>query len=379
MDSGHLRLSRYSSSYRSRLLEGGDSLRKFLAKEGLKLKRLIAESPATIDQCLEKYVVSCHNKKKDGKSLRLAKHSILFVQVLRPDLKHNLRRSWETVKSWEETIPSGLRTPLPLCMLMSMMCRARMEAEEHQSQPQVLTKWLTFSALLGLGFFGLLRPGELLSLRRRHIALANSLTFARSAVTVAIEKPKNFRQLGSTQFVSVKQTDVCNWIAWVCADKSSNELLWPHSHSEFRRLFQNTCQMLLVKRSTYTPASLRAGGATYYFDETMDTGRLRLMGRWASLQSLEHYVQVGKSQQLLQTMSEKTICRVKTLIRRGCFLLALPAAKVSLIEPQALIGPVLTCCHGQGISEFCRRWARMDQEDEKSDHSGRAIERCAIR
>ena len=204
MDSGHLRLSRYSSSYRSRLLEGGDSLRKFLAKEGLKLKRLIAESPATIDQCLEKYVVSCHNKKKDGKSLRLAKHSILFVQVLRPDLKHNLRRSWETVKSWEETIPSGLRTPLPLCMLMSMMCRARMEAEEHQSQPQVLTKWLTFSALLGLGFFGLLRPGELLSLRRRHIALANSLTFARSAVTVAIEKPKNFRQLGSTQFVSVK-------------------------------------------------------------------------------------------------------------------------------------------------------------------------------
>ncbi len=40
-----------------------------------------------------------------------------------------------------------------------------------------------------------------------------------------------------------------------------------------------------------TPASLRAGGATAYFDLLEDPAWLRLRGRWANLSTVEIYVQ----------------------------------------------------------------------------------------
>eukprot|EP00435_Cladocopium_sp_Y103_P023661 s147_g5.t1 len=373
------RLSKYSPAYRSRLIEGGNHLCKFLSKEALTLKTLLRSKPATVDVNLEQYVADAHQQKTDGKMLRTVKHAVLFIQVLRPDLKHNLKRSWETLKSWEEAIPSGLRTPLPLCILMSMMCQARIEAMNFQHLPRMEEKWFAFSVLLGLGYFGLLRPGELLSLERRHIDLANSLTFAQPAVTIAIERPKNFRHLGTSQFVSVKQADVCNWTAWLCGLRGPKERLWPYSHAEFRRLFRLTCQSLLIQPSVYSPASLRAGGSTYYFDETLDAGRLRLMGRWSSLQTVEHYVQVGKSQQLLQTMSAQSIRRVKTMLREGNFLLSLPAAKASTVAPRSLIETQGWSDHGKNISYACRRWARMGEENEKSTHLRRAAQRLSVR
>ena len=113
MDSGHLRLGRYSLPYRARLIEGASHLKKFLDKNDTRLKQLLGDPPDLVDQQLEKYVVASHSHKKHGKALRVVKHAVLFVQVLRPELKRNLKRTWENLKSWEETVPSNLRTPLP--------------------------------------------------------------------------------------------------------------------------------------------------------------------------------------------------------------------------------------------------------------------------
>ena len=179
--------------------------------------------------------------------------------------------------------------------------------------------------LIGLGFFGLLRPGELLALTREDISLQNQLTFGAPCVTVCIRKPKNFRQLGHSQFAVIKQPDVCNWIAWLCMKKSSRtHKLWTSSPQEFRKLFKFLGLKLLRSTRSFVPASLRAGGATLLFDQFDDVNRLRLLGRWTSMQSLEHYVQTAKSQQLLISVGKAGLKRLQQLLGHGHFLFSLP-------------------------------------------------------
>ena len=367
MENCRLRLNKYSKAYRRRLLSGGELLHRFLQKHGLSWSKFIKQQSSAIDECLEQFVTACHNENESGVNMCGTKHAILFIQVMRPDLKHKLRRTWDTIRAWEESLPSGMRTPLPLALLIAMICQARLVAMEAETGRSKSEKMLRVSALLGLGFFGLLRPGELLNLQRRHVNLPNSLTFALPAITISIIKPKNFRQLGTSQFTTVSQPDVCNWVVWCCSDLQPHEMLWKHSHTEFRRLFKELTAQLEFANCKFTPASLRAGGATCLFDTHMDVGRLRLQGRWASAQSLEHYVQVGKSQQILQQMQERSIEKVQSLLQRGSFLLQLPGFLQTHLPGHHLVVSQPFNCHGQGIIRACRDWACMGEKDEK-DH-----------
>jgi hypothetical protein len=98
MESTRLRLSKYSLAYRARLADGWNHLGKFLIQEGSSWKSFLKGTPNEIDECLEKYVIACHNKNKKGRALRRAKHAVLLVQIIRPDLKRNIKRSWDTLK-----------------------------------------------------------------------------------------------------------------------------------------------------------------------------------------------------------------------------------------------------------------------------------------
>ena len=366
MESTRLRLTKYSKAYRRRLLVGGELLQRFLQKHGLSWSKFIKQRSSAIDECLEQFVTTCHNENESGVNMRGTKHAVLLIQVMRPDLKHKLKRSWDTIRAWEESLPSSIRTPLPLALLIAMICQARLVAMKAGTSRLKSEKWLRVSALLGLGFFGLLRPGELLNLQRRQVNLPNSLTFALPAITISIVKPKNFRHLGTSQFTTVSQPDVCNWMVWCCSGLQPHEMLWEQSHAEFRRIFKELTAQLGIDNCKFTPASLRAGGATCLFDSHMDIGRLRLQGRWANAQSLEHYVQVGKSQQILQQMQEESIKKVQALLQRGSFLLQLPKFLQTNLPSHHLVASKSFNCHGQGFIRACRDWASMGEEDEKS-------------
>lgn len=379
MDSSKLRLNRYSKAYRSRLLSGGQKLERFLRGDGSTLNKLLNSRPPVVDEILESFVMAMHGEKNNGVNMRQAKHAVLLLQILRPELKHQLKKSWETLKAWEESLPSGMRSPLPVTLLVAMICQARILAFEADDDSSKAKKWLRVSMLLGLGFFGLLRPGEMLALKRKHICFPNSITFALPAVTVTIEKPKNFRQLGTSQFVTIKQPDTCNWIVCCCHDMKATDPLWNFSQSEFRRCFKTLLSTLCCDECKFSPASLRAGGATFLFDQCSDIGRLRLMGRWASMQSLEHYIQVGKSQQLLQDLNQKCMLKIKTILRDGGFLLGLPKFLSRHLDKSSLIHSRAFDCHGKVLSISCRDWASLDQENAESDSDRREPQRSFLR
>ena len=358
MDGHPLRFGRYSASYRKRLLQGAELVGDFLKKNGLTWKLVLKGQPAEVDILLDNFLSQYHamHSQQPGR-LQLAKHGILFCQVSRPQLRSQLKQSWSTLKAWEEQMPGKLRPPLPIAVMMGMLCEARILAEQCSNEKD-RQKWLVFSALVMTSFFGLLRPGELLNLRRRHVGLPNHVTLALPCVTLCLEKPKNFRQLGLRQFVSIKHPSACEWLSWTCSLlKQHDDKLWPHSHAEFRRMFKVCTLKMKVGDCHFTPASLRASGATFLFDEEEDVARPRLIGRWSNIQSLEHYVQTGKSQQMLQSLSTRAVRRLELLLKQGGFLLDLPvAARNSLPKEHILDIPRLDL--DEQLWKACRGWGR---------------------
>ena len=202
------------------------------------------------------------------------------------------------MKSWEEQKPSGLRPPIPLPLLCVMVCKARLLAHESADQKSC-DAWMIFSALLLVGFFGLLRPGELLALRAADATLPNSLAVGFSFAVIRLVRPKNARQMGRLQFTELRHPDAVNWLCWLkMRAPQEHAVRWPGTAAKFRHMFKTVCSAMKIRELRLSPASLRAGGATLLVDQGMEINRVRLLGRWAHLRSLEHYVQIARAEQI---------------------------------------------------------------------------------
>lgn len=358
-----LRLAKYSGPYKKRLLGGFSVLCDFLASHGLSSEQFLRLSKGQTDVLLEKFVSEMHEQAKTKKSsLSITKHAVLFTQIARPRLRFQLKATWASLKAWEEQQPSQLRAPMPVPILVGLLCQSRLVAET-ELDGQGREKLLRFAALVGLCFFGLLRPGELFNLTKEDVDLPNQLTFGAPCVTVRIRKPKNHRQLGHSQFSVVRQPDTCNWVTWLIHHTNkAGDKLWPDSAAAFRRVFKDQCNRLLGKGHLFSPASLRAGGATFLFDMNVDVNRLRLLGRWTHVQSLEHYIQLAKSQQLVLNINQKAVQRITKLLQSGNFLLALPPRYACDIAPESLLTRHWSDESKGNLWSKCRFWGSSSQE-----------------
>lgn len=61
------------------------------------------------------------------------------------------------------------------------------------------------------------------------------------------------------------------------------------------------------------------------FHEEQDVGRLKFQGRCANAQSLDHYVQSAKANQLMQDLKQKTAWKLHVFLEKESFLLQIPA------------------------------------------------------
>lgn len=127
-----LRWDKYSSLYRKRLCEGGEVLASFLHQNGVGWERIQKGKARMVDDLLEAFVREMHDQQKPH-CLRVTKHAVLLVQVLRPRLRHSLPATWSAIKSWEEQKPANFRPPVPIALLAVMTCKARILSETCES------------------------------------------------------------------------------------------------------------------------------------------------------------------------------------------------------------------------------------------------------
>ena len=315
----NLKKSRYSPEYQQRLdsafllFEGYVELQEPHLSLGWQRRSLIANN------LLVGFVQELYEKDKQ-KNLGTARHAVLAVQKRCRRLRGKLGETWETITSWGLERPGALRTPILLPVLLSLSALSRAYAMNTAGLDAYL--WLAVGIMAEAGFFGLLRPKELLGLKLEDISFPEVLlSLAEEFAIVRLDSPKNKRQFGRVQFAVIRSKHSTAWLHWLCKGLLPQDYLWPSSATEFRRRFKLLVEALHLSDWKLLPSSLRPGGATWFFAHGIEPPRLQFWGRWASPTSLGHYLQESVAKQLNQNTPADVGDIVRELLTHGdCFL-----------------------------------------------------------
>jgi len=155
--------------------------------------------------------------------------------------------------------------------------------------------WPRFAAMLLLMFSGLLRVGESLG------TLVEDLSFARppaavphTLLYVRLRTPKTRMTWARRQHARIDEQLCVHFLQLLVAALPSRQRLWTLGYNEFvkrHRIILRVLGIPVEGPMAITPASHRAGGATFYYQLYEDIPWLAWRGRWATTKSLEHYIQ----------------------------------------------------------------------------------------
>lgn len=128
-----------------------------------------------------------------------------------------------------------------------------------------------------------------------------------------------------------------------------------------------------------SPASLRAGGATWLVDEGIEISKVRFFGRWARLRSLERYIQVARAQQIILEIPTFTSQKLKEFLAKYIFLARLPAFLAHSILPENLLTASYIAAFGPSHAiAAARSGGRFSQPIQESGDQRWAFERRPI-
>ena len=202
---------------------------------------------------------------------------LLGVQDLHGFARPALVASWRVIRTWEKLEPNEVRTPLPHLVLLA--CKA----------VALAWNWPRIALLLHLGYFCLLRPGELLGLRRSDILM--STTPEGVVWLIRIEKAKSWSRKARAQYAKLDALHNCVFCKHFVRHMQPSERLWPALAGAFTIRLRALVRAVTGRPGPYTTGSLRTGGATFLFDEWReDLPRLCWRGRWRDFSTVWHYV-----------------------------------------------------------------------------------------
>ena len=177
-----------------------------------------------------------------------------------------------------------------------------LEQLQHGAAPLL---WLSMAVLLPVAFYSLLRPGELLGLRREDVLISASLgggglrgeLWSGSAASIALRSPKTRSKFARAQFATLRHQPSIRWLRWYLhLFQAPDSRLWPGGKPAFNSMFTALCKACGVRAGVFTPGCLRPGGATFFFINGIELASLKFLGRWRSESSLESYVQEATAQ-----------------------------------------------------------------------------------
>eukprot|EP00438_Fugacium_kawagutii_P025256 Skav212858 [mRNA] locus=scaffold786:248358:249889:+ [translate_table: standard] len=228
---------------------------------------------ALLDPLMSEYI---EHLWASGEGRSLASDSLAAVQDRDPGVKGHLPSSWRLLKTWNAHEIPCRAPPLTEQALHTLVGHAL-----FNNRPE-------FALSLLLGFYGLLRTGELLGLRNQDIAQAGP----GSVAVVSLGLTKGGQRMGASESVTITEEDTLRRLwQWKC-NHSKGEQLCP-SPSAWRRLFNCTVDALNLAEYEYRPYSLRRGGATFYFQKHGQLDRLLIQGRWQSSRTARIYLNDG--------------------------------------------------------------------------------------
>lgn len=299
-----LERTRTSSTYQKRLQAGLTLFQSWLCL--VALSETWCTTVELANQSLVEFIQHLYNT---SQAHYLARHAILAVEINWPFLRGKLIRAWQSLKSWKLQMKSKSRVPIPFLLLQSLVIKA---LDLGLNGGRFAHYYFCISVLLRVGFYGLLRPGELFALRCGHVQLIN--TKGELVVVLSIIKPKTRASFGRSQYVLIRDPPTVAWVRWLIRDLHSNTKLWPSDGPCFRKVLKAVLSGLNLGENTITPAGMRSGGASNLLLLGTDTGTIKHQGRWASQRSLEVYLQESMALMVLAQLGNKSERKLSQLV-----------------------------------------------------------------
>ena len=273
-------------------------LTRWLLREGICSPELLLASDAlTIDRVMTAYVLSLYH---EDRPYSHGSYAVAGVQLLRQDCRGQLRGTWRVLRVWQRSEPTAMRTPMPVNVLFALSLCFLL-----QRQPATALMFL-------IGFDALLRPDEMCRLQRRHLVLPRDGQLVAKAV-LALTHTKTSNRGAKVQSVLIEDAVLVRLLDVAFGDLPWNATLLPGGYPCLRQRFAVALRLLRVPAGRYSLGSLRAGGATRYFELTGRLDELQYRGRWDSATSMRHYVQSGAAALAFARLPDEVADRVRRL------------------------------------------------------------------
>ena len=216
----------------------------------------------------------------------------------------HFQSAWNTLSRWEEEEPSERAMIMPESVFLAAISVG------------LAWGWPLFVAALLLGFHGMLRPSEFLTLSRQDLILPRDLLSDHKLAFVRILRSKTKRFL-QRQHAKISDATAVGFLEAIFGPLHPDCLLFNCSLNVFRRRWDAVFSFLHIPTgescSGVTPKALRGSGATWFYQRTEDIERIQWRGRWQQRRTLEHYLQDVAGQLLLAGLSESHRHHIKQL------------------------------------------------------------------
>ena len=205
-----------------------------------------------------------------------ANDTVAGLQDLQPSLRHHLPGSWRLLKTWAVNEVPNRAPPFPEVVVQAMAGWALFHG--HNS----------FAVSLIIGFYTMLRSGELLGLLSSHIMCTSR---DRQAL-ISLGLTKGGKRQGAAESVILGiEAGVALIRHWKTIASSTTPLAI--SSVKWRSLFAECLTALGLDRFQFRPYSLRRGGATWWFQKHQNLDRILVQGRWLAQRTARIYINEG--------------------------------------------------------------------------------------
>jgi hypothetical protein len=213
------------------------------------------------------------------------------VSELREDWRPLLGAARKVNSRWKHLEPTQHHAPAPVELVAAMCVLGCLSTSPR------------FVLVLLCGYFGGLRPEDMLSLRKKSFVFPNGASSRFCFIVIGgaagSSAPKTARTGGAqTQHVRISEPLVLRVLSWALDLLAPDDPIWPWSKQVFRTRWNSACEFFNVAANDangFTPASLRAGAASALYEANVALTDIKWFLRHNVTESgpgsLGHYIQ----------------------------------------------------------------------------------------
>eukprot|EP00438_Fugacium_kawagutii_P010455 Skav232993 [mRNA] locus=scaffold387:64192:70081:+ [translate_table: standard] len=238
-----------------------------------------------------------------------ASNVLAALQDFDPKLRGQLPGSWRLMRTWTVHEVPVRAPPMTENVLKAMIGWSFFN--DH---------W-AFGVSLMVGFFGLLRTGELLALQAWQVHMVSP----NQPAVINLGLTKSGKRQGAEESITISDVHVLRFL-WAWKSQASDHSFLTAKPHQWRAMFQRCLEELKLDEWGFRPYSLRRGAATFFFTKLGSLDKVLVMGRWTAAKTARIYINSGLAMLAELKISQKLLRPYITVYQNS-------PAKMPQLEP----------------------------------------------